>query len=99
MSETLRPAQPELVALAVAVRDDWRAADVQAVLVVAHTAGWTWARALTEMVRLVVTKDAEPRDLLEAVRDPRNRPARTGTTPGPEYLAVKNRMGGHDDAA
>ena len=93
----IRTAQPELIALAVAVRDDWNEADVQAALMAAHGAGWSWPHALLELVRLMTTEDAEPRDLVAATSVYTPRPPGSGTTPNTEYLAVKQAMGGHDD--
>jgi hypothetical protein len=95
----IRAAQLELVALAVAVRDDWAEADVQAALLAARNAGWTWSHALRELARLMTTEDAGPRDLVAAVSAYKPGAPGRGTEPNPEYLAVKQTLGGHDDAA
>lgn len=92
----IRPAQRELVALAAAVREDWNAQAINGAVIAAANAGWSWERTLVTLAVLMTTDDGEPRDLLEATRDPRQRPTGCGTDPNAEYMAAKNAMGGHD---
>ena len=100
MADTvIRSAQQELVALALAVRTDWDPIATEGACVAASTAGWPWIRTLVTLVALIADEDGTPRDLLEATRDPRQRSAGCGADPTPEYMAAKNAIGGHDDAA
>lgn len=70
----IRAALGELVALAVAVRPDWTADDVQAALVDARTCGWSWAHAFVAMARLIVDPDAKPGELVPPHPDPQRAP-------------------------
>lgn len=70
---TIQRAQPELLALASAVRgEDW-ADDLALAMAAAHSAGWPWERAADYACRLMFRADAHPRDLTQAVRDPKAR--------------------------
>lgn len=66
----IRRAQDELVALAVAVREDWSAADVLGALCAAAPAGVTWEQALVGLTRLMVDPGAHPRELIPDWRSP-----------------------------
>jgi YspA, cpYpsA-related SLOG family len=62
-------AQDELVAFAVAVREDWTAADVLGALCAAAPAGVTWEQAVVALARLMVDPAAGPRELIPDWRD------------------------------
>ncbi|MEV7013345.1 hypothetical protein [Streptosporangium sp. NPDC051022] len=76
-------AVPELIALALAVRRDWVANDVQAALVDAKVHGQTWPQALVGLVRLVVDPQARPAELVPAPLDPQR--------PGPRVVGDPQR--------
>lgn len=63
-------APDELVALARRMRPHWDHDVLAAALLAAKSAGWTWARTLTETVRLMCQVDASPFDLKAAAADP-----------------------------
>jgi hypothetical protein len=86
----IRRANAELAALAAAVREDWAPAAVEGAILTAQFAGWSWERTLMAVVVLMTREDGEPRDLVEATRDPLNRTQGAGTDPTPEYMAAKN---------
>lgn len=95
MTATIRPALQELVALAAAMREDWNPDQITGAVLAARTAGWSWERTVVTFAVLMTTDDAEPRDLLEATRDPLTRAAGCGSDPTPEYMAVKNALEEH----
>lgn len=64
-----QPASEQLLDLAAATRPDIDRSELQQALAACHSAGWTWPRTLTETVRMLA-RGEEPRDLLEATRDP-----------------------------
>lgn len=64
----LTPARDELLALACATRTDWTERDVEAAVVRAQLAGWTWARILTAVVLLAADPLGVPDELAPAVR-------------------------------
>jgi hypothetical protein len=66
----VRPCAPELVALVMAMRDDWDELAVRRALAVTHGAGWAVGQAVLELVRLAVIRDSEPRDLAAAASGP-----------------------------
>lgn len=68
---TINRAQPELLALAAAVRGDEWADELAKALAAAANAGWTWELAAWHACQLMFKDDAHPRDLRERVRDPR----------------------------
>lgn len=74
MTTPVHSAPAELTTLALACRDGWTERDVRGVILAAHTAGWDWGRTLVEMARLIADPDAEPRHLLDTLRDPLKRP-------------------------
>ena len=55
-------------------------------ILAAHTAGWDWPRTLVEVARLIADPDAEPRHLLQALRDPLRRAAHIRT---PEEIQAR----------
>lgn len=83
----IRPAMPQLVELATAMRTDWDADDLSGAIAAAHAAGWDWPHVFLTVARLLVDEDASPRDLSTAVRSPfaRQRPAE----PTPEYQEAR----------
>lgn len=66
-------ATPQLADLALAVRDDWDAAQLAGALQAATVAGMPWPRLLAETVRLLCDEKATPRDLAALATDPRSR--------------------------
>jgi hypothetical protein len=75
----INSAQPELLALAEAVRGQEWADRLAAALVAANGAGWDGIRAQQFASRLIYAPDAWPRDLIEAARWPAGgRPASPG---------------------
>jgi hypothetical protein len=66
----LRSAMAELVALAVAVRTDWTAEQVQGALLNAKSNGFTWGQAIVGMARLMVDPQAVPAELVPPPKDP-----------------------------
>ena len=88
---TPRPAFPELVAFACAVREDWNPADVAAALAHAHSVGMGWERSYVELVRLMVHPETHPRELVPDSRDVAagQRLRRHPDDPTPEYEAAK----------
>lgn len=72
---TPRPASERLLDLATETRPDIDRNDLQHALAACHTAGWTWARTMTETVHMLA-RGEEPRDLLNATRNPLKLPAR-----------------------
>lgn len=66
----IQAAPHELVALAKAVRPAWDHDILAAAILAARNAGWTWARTLTETVRLMNDPDGTPWDLKRACADP-----------------------------
>jgi len=75
----IKPAIPELTALALATRPGWTETAVTGAILAAKTAGWSWPRTLTRMARLAADPDAEPQQMLDELRDPLKRAA--GTPP------------------
>jgi hypothetical protein len=66
----IRPATPQLLDLAEAVRGTrWRD-ELAPALLSARAAGWDWPRTLLEVARLLVAEDASPGDLAAAARRP-----------------------------
>jgi hypothetical protein len=75
---TVESAAAELTALALASRPGWTEREVRGAILAAHTAGWDWPRTLVEMARLIADPQAQPRQLLDELRDPlRRAPARS----------------------
>ena len=66
----LRSAMAELVALAVAVRTDWTAQQVQGALANAKSNGFTWGQALVGLARLMADPHAVPAELVPQPKDP-----------------------------
>lgn len=66
----IRVALPQLVDLAVAVREDWTAADVKGAMVNAYNHGFTWSQALVAMVRLMVDGQARPGEIVPERHNP-----------------------------
>lgn len=87
----LKPARAELLALAAKVRDqDW-ARHLDGALTAAATAGWDWRRAGREACRLIFgTDDAEPREIIDATRNPLDNP-RPAAPEAKERLAAEAR--------
>jgi hypothetical protein len=69
----VRPAQPELLALAAAMRPGWDPRALSGALTAAANNGWPWPRAFLAACRLLADPDASPRDLLAEVRGPLER--------------------------
>jgi hypothetical protein len=63
-------APDELVALARKMRPHWDHDVLEAAILGAKNAGWTWDRTLAEVVRLMRDADASPFDLKAAAADP-----------------------------
>lgn len=66
-------APAELAALVCTMRADWDRRDVEGAIHAAGLArenGWTWARTVTEFVRLACDPGASPRALSDACRSP-----------------------------
>jgi hypothetical protein len=66
-------ATPELTALALAVRPDWRERDVSGAIAAAALDGQSWPRVLTALPRLMADPHASPRDLVPDSRNPLRR--------------------------
>lgn len=71
----LRPAVPQLVALAAAMRTDWDPEDLDMAILAATQAGWEWERIAREVWRLLFTEDGSPVSLRAACSRPHDRPA------------------------
>jgi hypothetical protein len=63
-------APDELVALARKMRPHWDHDVLEAAILGAKNAGWTWDRTLAEVVRLMRNADSSPFDLKAAAADP-----------------------------
>lgn len=63
---TPQHATDELVAYVVAERPTWEPWAVRTAIAEALTAGWTWRRIVSELVRLLWDDDAMPGDLVDA---------------------------------
>lgn len=63
-------ATPELLALALAVRPDWRERDVSGAIAAAALDGQSWPRVLAALPRLMADPAASPRDLVPDSRSP-----------------------------
>jgi len=77
----LKSARPELLALATAVRDEGWAAQLDGALTAAaYNSDWDWPRTARYAARLIFDPEAQPRELLDAVRGPieRTKPAPPG---------------------
>lgn len=63
---------------ATALRRDWDPAETTGALIAARHRGWTPCHALVILARMLADPDSNPRDLLNATRDPiqRTEPAR-----------------------
>jgi hypothetical protein len=84
----VKPARSELVAWAAATRNlEWAEA-LDGALMAALAGGWAWSRAASFACRLVLDSGADPRDLLNAVRQPGSAGARPAP-PTPEWEAAK----------
>jgi hypothetical protein len=66
----INPAGAELIALAVAVRDDWTERDIRAAIAAAQSAGLTWPQVLVALPRLMADPKARPRELVPDSRSP-----------------------------
>jgi hypothetical protein len=77
----------ELQALAAAVRPDWDAAAVRAVIAQAATVGLTWPQVLVTLPRLMADPHARPAELVPDHRDPLRPQA--CHPPTEEFLAAK----------
>ena len=69
----MEAAEPQLIELARAVRPEWDHDVLASAILAARTAGWKWARTLTETVRLMNDPDGSPWDLKRACADPFHR--------------------------
>lgn len=78
---TINSAQPELLALATAMRGEEWAGDLAGALAAAHNAGWDWPRAFRYATRLMADEEALPRDMAEAARDPLKPAVAAGAAP------------------
>lgn len=70
-------APAELATLALTSRPGWTEQEVRGAILAASTAGWDWPRTLVEMARLIADPGAQPRHLLDEMRKPLKRAART----------------------
>lgn len=70
MTAVVNPAGAELIALALAVRDDWHDRDVRAAIAAAQSAGLTWPQVLVALPRLMADPKARPRELVPDSRSP-----------------------------
>lgn len=77
MTETpdIHAAPAELLALARAVRPEWDHDILEAAILGAKNAGWTWTRTLLETVRLMADPEGSPWDLKRAAASPVERHA------------------------
>ncbi|MER5909537.1 hypothetical protein ABT124_03275 [Streptomyces sp. NPDC001982] len=66
MTDVLRPATAQLLALAEACRPDWSIDQLRDVLAQARYADMTWGRVLVAVAQLIADPEAEPPDLLAA---------------------------------
>ncbi len=89
----LVPAQQKLIELAVEMRPTWDADELERAICGARTAGWPWEKTFAAVVRLLRIRDAKPYDLVEEVRDPRQRVAAPAAGPSAEYLEWKSTHG------
>lgn len=69
-----REAPRELLALAVAMREDWDKDQTWSALHAAHDAGWTPGRMLREITRLLLIEDSSPGDLRIVAGETRTAP-------------------------
>ncbi len=69
----IHPAQPELLAVAAAMRPGWDQRDLSGALAAAGANGWPWPRAFLAAARLLADPKATPRDLLAEVVGPLER--------------------------
>lgn len=61
-----REAPRELLALAVAVREDWNAEETWQAIRAAHDAGWSWKRTVDEVTRLLFMPEGQPSSMRHA---------------------------------
>lgn len=80
---TLRPAFPELLALATASRPDWDWEETRDAMMAAKHAGWEWDAVFREVIRLVLAEDEAPATLRNSAR----RPVRPRGVTGPQVNA------------
>jgi hypothetical protein len=66
----INSAQPELLALAEAMRGPEWADDLAGALIAAGYSGWPLKQAYGEVFRLLLDEDGHPRELRDACRDP-----------------------------
>lgn len=78
----IHDAPRELLALALAMREDWDRDDTWNALLAARAAGWDFTRTVREVVRLLLREDSEPRELRHAARPPIAAPEHPGSLPG-----------------
>ena len=69
----MEAAEPQLVALAVAMRPEWDHEVLSSAIVAAKNAGWTWKRTFRETTRLLADEHASPWDLKRAAASPLQR--------------------------
>jgi hypothetical protein len=69
----IRAAPDELLALARAMRPHWDPGILDAALLAARQAGWSWDRTLAETVRLLRDPGGSPWDLKRAAASPLER--------------------------
>jgi hypothetical protein len=75
----IREAPRELLALAVAMREDWDRDETWNALLACRAAGWEFTRTALETVRLLVRLDSEPRELRHASKPPIAAPEHPGS--------------------
>lgn len=68
----LQPGTSALLDLAAVIRPDVDRRQLEGAILAAHEAGWTWSRTLKAAVQILADLE-EPRDLVEATRDPLKR--------------------------
>lgn len=90
----LRPAVPQLVALAAAMRTDWDSEDLDMAILAATQAGWEWERTAREVWRLLWTEDGSPASLRAACVSPLERVPRDQRRRerNPEYAAFREQL-------
>lgn len=65
----LQPGTPALLDLAAVIRPDVDRRQLEGAILAAHEAGWTWSRTLVAVAQMLAHGE-QPRDLIEATRDP-----------------------------
>jgi hypothetical protein len=89
-----RPAYPELLALAAAMRPDWNRTELRDAMTAVHLAGWAWRDVYREVMRLAWTEGEAPATLRNSAR----RPGTAAPAPLDRDLFAALRAGDYDAA-